>query len=98
MQTGPQENIVSPFYVSLFFSVKLINIEYLIYLFAHCSLLTIRVQPLENKRKKMIHSNSKLLATCWINKLCLKKEFYYNNNNEIKKESEDKVKEGNIFF
>ena len=52
MQTGPQENIVSPFYVSLFFSVKLINVEYLIYLFAHCSLLTIRVQPLENKRKK----------------------------------------------
>ena len=93
MQTGPQQNILSPSYMSLFFSVKFINIDHLVYLFAHCSLVTIRVQPLE------IHSNSKLLATCWINKLCLKKEFYYNNNNEVKKESEDKVKEGiKIFF
>lgn len=99
MQTGPQQNILSPSYMSLFFSVKFINIEHLVYLLAHCSLLTIRVQPLENKRKNMIHSNSKLLATCWINKLRLKKEFYHNNNNEVKKESEDKMKEGSkIFF
>ena len=52
MQTGPQQNILSPSYMSLFFSVKFINIDHLVYLFAHCSLVTIRVQPLENKRQK----------------------------------------------